>query len=200
MNKTTFSAMELYYTVYFLFGISLICCIIVWNSNLHKDPRFTTLLSLLTALTILFTSFAIIIQLYVFHAQQVVSEIKIYDEMFNDLFNNSIRYFDHNPKMNYLYNEIFKPINYNYKPPTKRYYSEEQQIIRLILQDLSALVYYLQNDKSISQTNVSEIEYKINIFIKDLVSSPIFVENYNNIKNDMMAPTLKEYIQTHFNI
>ena len=104
---TSIKPINLYYFIYFLFGISIISVVIVWNSNLHKNPKFTTLLSLLTALTIFFSSFAIIIQLYTFHAEQLDAEVKIYDKMFTKLFEDSISFFEKNPKMNYLYNEIF---------------------------------------------------------------------------------------------
>ncbi len=200
MVSSNFRNVKLYYTVYFLFGLSFISCIIVWNSNLHKDPRFATLLSLITALTILFTSFAIIIQLYTFHAQQFDSEVQIYDTMFTNLFHDSINYFENNTKMNYYYNEIFRPLNYTYKPPNKRYYTEEQQLTRIILQDLAALIYYLQNDKTISQTDISQVQYKINMFITYLIRSPVFIENYKHLKETLLSPTLRDYIQTHFNI
>jgi uncharacterized membrane protein len=98
------NANELYYTVYFLFGLTIISTIIVWKSNLHRDPRFNTILSLLTALTIFFTSFTIVIQLYTFNAQQSNTEVQIYNTMFINLFHDTINYFDKNPKMNYLCN------------------------------------------------------------------------------------------------
>jgi hypothetical protein len=200
MINTSFSPSELYYTVYFLFGLTFVSCIIVWNSNIHKDPRFSAIVSLLTALTIFFTSFAIIIQLYTFHAQQTDSEIQIYDTMFTNLFHDSIDYFTNNPKMNYYYNEIFRPLNYKYTPTSKRYYTEEQQVTRLILQDLAALIYYLQNDKSISQTETKGVQIKINRFIIDLLRSPVFIENYKQMKPTLMSPLLRKYMETNFNI
>lgn len=195
-----FGARELYYTIYFLFGLSFVSCIIVWNSNLHKDPRFTTILSLLTALTIFFTSFAIIIQLYTFHAQQVDSEIQIYDTMFTNLFRDVENIFKNYPKINYLYDEIFKPINYTYKPPSKRYYTDELKATHIILQDLAALVFFLQNDRNLSQIDSNAIKYKINMIISALVSSPTFLENYRHIKPKLFSPVLRDYIQNNFNV
>jgi hypothetical protein len=200
MRTSSFNASELYYTVYFLFGLTFVSCVIVWNTKIHTDPRFSAIVSLLTALTIFFTSFAIIIQLYTFHAQQTDSEVQIYDTMFTNLFHDSIDYFENNPKMNYYYNQIFRPINYTLTTPSKRYYTEEQQVTRIILQDLSALIYYLQNDKTISQTDISQVQYKINMFISYLIRSPIFIENYKHSKETLLSPTLRDYIQTHFNI
>lgn len=200
MGSFSFSASELYYTVYFLFGITIVSVIIVWNTQIHKDPRFMPIVSLLTALTIFFTSFAIIIQLYTFHAQQTNSEIQMYDTMFTNLFHDSIDYFTNNPKMNYYYNQIFRPINYTLTTPNKRYYTEEQQVTRLMLQDLAALIYYLQNDKAISQTEIDAVEIKVHRFITDLLRSPIFIENYKQMKTTLMSPVLVKYMETNFNI
>jgi hypothetical protein len=200
MGTSYFTASELYYTVYFLFGLTFISCVIVWNTKIHTDPRFSAIVSLLTALTIFFTSFAIIIQLYTFHAQQTDSEVQIYDTMFTNLFHDSIDYFENHPKMNYYYDQIFLPLNYTPTTPTKRYYTEEQQVTRIMLQDLAALIYYLQNDKTISQIDMSQVQYKINMFISYLIRSPVFIENYNHLKETLLSPTLREYIQIHFNI
>ena len=120
MGSFALSSSELYYTVYFLFGFTIVSVIIVWNTKIHKDPRFMPIVSLLTALTIFFTSFSIIIQLYTFHAQQTYSEIQIYDTMFTNLFHDSVDYFENNPKMNYYYNQIFRPINYTLTTPSKK--------------------------------------------------------------------------------
>lgn len=200
MSTSRVSSSELWYTVYFLFAITIISCIIVWNSSIHKDPRFTTILSLLTALTIFFTSFAIIIQLYTFHAQQTDSEIQIYDQMFQQLFEDSIGNFQKQPKLNYYNNEIFKPIGYKYSQPSERLYMEEQQITHLILRDMAAILYYIQNDKSMSQADLMVVKYKFNRFLEDLISSPTFLENYKKIKPTIYSIELRNYIQRKFNI
>jgi hypothetical protein len=200
MFTTNFKAADLWYTVYFLFGLTILIIIVVWNTSIHKNPRFNTIISLLGALTIFFTSFAIIIQLYTFHAQQTDSEIQLYDSMFNKLYEDSIGYFQNNPKMTYYYNEIFKPINYKYSPPSQRYYTEEHQITQLTLRDLAALLYFIQNDKSISTDNLSIIQLKFDKFITDLISSPTFMENYYHLKPNLFSIQLKDYLESNYNI
>ena len=189
---------QLYYTVYFIFGISIICIVVVWNSELHKSMRFANILKLLTALTILFTSFAIILQLYVFHAQHIDTEIQLYDSMFKQLIDYTISYFERNPHMNYLYDQIFRP---NFATnPTKRYYTEEQQIIRVILERLSEIIYYIDNDQSISEININAVKKKTDKFISELLRSSIFVETYKSMKNDILSSNLKKYIGKNFGI
>ena len=200
MRASSFSTTVIYYTIYFLFALTFVVCIIIWNSNLHKNPKFNTLISLLTALTIFFTSFSIIIQIYTFKVQETNSEIQIYDTMFTNLLHDSIDYFKDKPKLNYYYNEIFRPIYYTYKPTSKRYYTEEQQVTRLMLQNLSELIFYLNNDETLSNYDSDIIQTKIDRFIKYLLRSPIFIEHYKQMKQSLLSPALITYMQTNFNI
>ncbi len=200
MPTSNFSTSTIYYSVMFLFTLCIVICTLIWNSKLHTNPKFTTLISLITALTIFFTSFSIIIQLYTFNIQQTNEESKIYDTMFTNLYHDSINYFETNPKMNYYYDEIFRPLHYIYKPANERYYTEEQQVTRLILQNLSELIYYFNNDTTLIEADKLIIGTKINRFVGYLVRSPIFVENYKHLKKTLLYPSLKKYIQTNFHI
>jgi hypothetical protein len=192
---------NIYYIVFLLFMIAIIVVIAVWNSNIHKNPKYRSLLNLLTALTILFSSFAIILQIYTFNASQTDDLIKINEQMFDDLFEAISTYFETNPKMNYYYSEMFRPLNYNETTTTvNRLYTEERQVTSSILQKIASIVYFIENDKSLNPEEKGYIEGKLNKFITNMVNSPIFVENYNNIKLNFVSPSLTEYMQQHFNI
>jgi DNA-binding transcriptional regulator YhcF (GntR family) len=187
--------------VFFLFIIAILVIFGVWHSNLHKNPKYRLLLNLLTALTILFSSFAIILQVYTFNASQADSQIQIYEQMFDDLFTAISTYFETNPKMNYYYSEMFRPLNYNQSATTEhRLYTEEQQVTTSILQKIASIVYFLENDKTLSPSESNDIEEKLDKFIKNMIKSPIFVENYNNIKMNFVSESLSNYMQKHFNI
>lgn len=191
---------EMYYLVFFLFFISLLICILIWNSNLHKSLKYQQFLQLLAALTILFTSFAIIIQLYTFNVSQADTEVQIYETMFNDLIGDTLTYFEKNPKMNYYYNSMFKPLYYQKNKVKKRYYPEEQQITHSMLQKLGSIIYYLQTEQTLDNKTKVDIETKIELFFKNVINSPIFMENYNNIKNRLFSESVKNYLQNKFNI
>ena len=192
---------NIYYIVFLLFIIAVLVIFSVWNSNIHKNPKYRSLLNLLTALTILFSSFAIILQVYTFNASQADSQIQIYEQMFDDLFTAITTYFETNPKMNYYYSEMFRPLNYNETTTTEnRLYTEEQQVTTSILQKIASIVYFLENDKTLSPAESKDIEEKLDKFITNMVKSPIFVENYNNIKLNFVSESLSKYMQQHFNI
>jgi ABC-type multidrug transport system fused ATPase/permease subunit len=191
---------ELYYIIYLLFGISITTIIIVWNSQLHKNPKFKFVLNLVAALTILFTSFAIILQLYTFHAQQQDTEINMYETLFNNLIDRTMNYFEKNPKMNYLYKQMFRPENEPLVNPVKRYKVEEQQMIRSLLNDLSALIYYLETVRTMSKDNQIIIKQKVDIFISLILRSPIFVENFQELKSTLFSIKLVDYFQKNYNI
>ena len=192
--------LNIYYYVLLLFVISIIIIIAVWNSNIHKNAKYKSLLNLLTALSILFSSFAIVVQVYTFNASQTDSQIQIYEQMFDDLFSEITTYFETNPKMNYYYDQMFHPLEYNQSTSVHRLYTEEQQVTTSILQKIASIVYFLENDKTLSSAQSSEIQGKLDKFIKNMVSSPIFVENYNNIKMDFVSESLSDYMSQHYNI
>jgi hypothetical protein len=192
--------LEMYYWVFFLFFITFLIALLVWNSNLHKSLKYQQFLQFLIAITILFTSFAIIIQLYTFTVTQADTEVQIYETMFNDLIGDTLTYFENNPKMNYYYNSMFKPLHYNPDNVKKRYYSEEQQITHSMLQKLGSIVYYLQTEQTLDKKTKLNIETKIELFFKNVINSPIFMENYNNIKSRLFSESVKNYLQNKFNI
>lgn len=193
--------LELYYFVYFIFAMSILVIFFVWHSNLHKDPRFATLLQLVTALTILFTVFAIIIQLFTFNSTQVDTEITLYGTLFDDLMGGTITYFENNPKMTYFYNQMFRPLGYNPNTPVhNRNYANEQQVVHFILQKTDSIIYLLNNDTIMETTNRVNIQNKLNFFYDNFIRSPIFMENYRKIKPQIADLAVTHYLELHYNI
>jgi len=192
----------IYYYVYLLFFICFIISILIWNSQLHKSLKYQQFLQLIIALTIVFTSFAIIIQIFSLTITQNDTEIQLYETLFNSLILDTFSYFENNPKMNYFYNQMFKPLHYNPDIPIKsRDYTGEQQIVHSILTRMSTILYYLETDKIINNSeNKNKIINKLNLFFLNVKSSPIFMENYNNIKDRLFTNSLKNYLKTNFNL
>ena len=191
---------NIYYIIYILFLISILIIIAVLNTNIHKNEKYKSLLQLLTALTILFTSFAIVLQIYTFNAGQTIEQIKIYEQIFDDLFEEITTYFETYPKMNYYYDQMFHPLNYNNKTIVTRYYTEEQQVTSSILQKIASIIYFVENDKTLNQEDKNDVTDKLDKFITSMVKSPIFLENYNNLRKTFISITLKNYMKEHFNI
>lgn len=191
---------NIYYIIYILFLISILIIIAVLNSNIHKNEKYKSLLQLLTALTILFTSFAIVLQIYTFNAGQTIEQIKIYEQIFDDLFEEITTYFETYPKMNYYYDQMFHPLEYRNQNIKKRQYTEEQQVTSSILQKIASIIYFVENDKTLDQLDKNEITEKLNQFVSSMIKSQIFLENYNNLKKTFISIPLKNYMQEHFNI
>jgi DNA-binding transcriptional regulator YhcF (GntR family) len=191
---------NIYYIIFLLFIIAILVIFGVWNSNIHKNPKYRSLLSLLGALTIMFSSFAIILQVYTFNASQADSQIQIYEQMFDDLFAAISTYFETNPKLNYYYNDMFHPLNYNQLSIEQRLYTEEMQVTISILQKIASIVYFIENDKTLSPSELKDIEEKLDKLIRNMVKSHIFVENYKNIKLNFVSESLSNYMHKHYNI
>ena len=192
--------LNIYYIVYILFLISILIIFFVLNSNIHKNEKYKSLLQLLTALTILFTSFAIVLQIYTFNASQATTQITIYEQIFDDLFEEITTYFETYPKMNYYYDQMFHPLNYKNKTIITRQYTEEQQVTSSILQKIASIVYFIENDNTLSPKDENEITEKLDKFITSMIKSPIFLENYNNLRKTFISITLKNYMKEHYNI
>ena len=192
--------LNIYYVIYILFIISILIIFFVLNSHIHKNEKYKSLLQLLTALTILFTSFAIVLQIYTFNASQATTQITIYEQIFDDLFEEITTYFETYPKMNYYYDQMFHPLNYNNKTIVTRYYTEEQQVTSSILQKIASIIYFVENDKTLNQEDKNDVTDKLDKFITSMVKSPIFLENYNNLRKTFISITLKNYMKEHFNI
>ena len=192
--------LNIYYVIYILFIISILIIFFVLNSDIHKNEKYKSLLQLLTALTILFTSFAIVLQIYTFNAGQTIEQIKIYEQIFDDLFEEITTYFETYPKMNYYYDQMFHPLNYKNKTIVTRYYTEEQQVTSSILQKIASIIYFVENDKTLNQEDKNDVTDKLDKFITSMVKSPIFLENYNNLRKTFISITLKKYMKEHFNI
>ena len=191
---------NIYYVIYILFIISILIIVFVLNSNIHKNEKYKSLLQLLTALTILFTSFAIVLQIYTFNASQATTQITIYEQIFDDLFEEITTYFETYPKMIYYYDQMFHPLNYNNKTIVTRQYTEEQQVSGSILQKIASIIYYVENDKTLNQEDKNDVTEKLDKFITSMIKSPIFLENYNNLRKTFISITLKNYMKEHYNI
>ena len=190
----------IYYTFYFLLALMVVIVVVIWHTNLHLSAKYRSMLNLLTALTIMFTSFAIIIQIYTFNATQHDTEIQLYEQLFSSLIIDTMKYFESNPGMNYYYDQMFNPLKINNKSHIKRNYSKEQQVTRIMIQNLSSIVVFLENDKLLNSNIKTNVQTKFDMFIKNIVASPIFLENYNNMKSDLYSINLKNYLQENFNM
>jgi hypothetical protein len=176
--------LEIYYLVYFIFLISILAILLVWNSNLHKNPKFSTILNLIT-----------------FSLTQADKEISLYEDLFDELIGETITTFENDPTMNYFYNQMFRPLHYNPKENNyNRNYSKEQQIVHFILQKTASIVYLLNNDTVMTYVDKESIKQKLESFYKNIIRSHIFIQNYKNIKPQIFNQTLKRYLQVNFNI
>jgi hypothetical protein len=159
------------------------------------------LTQLLMALSILFTSFAIIIQIYGLNKTQTDTIVQLYQQMFGTLLNDVIQEFEKNPDLNYYYNEIFNPLHYNPNQNYKRNYIKEQQITHVMLINISSIIYFLENESSSLNTeDRAEIKGKLLNFLNLVTKSKIFVQNYQNISNNVFSPELRVFMKEHYNL
>ena len=173
------------YTFYILSAVCLIIIIVFLISNkLYKNPKFNILLNLLTALTFVFTSYAIIVQIHTLSATQTDAQVQFYQSIYSNLVDSTMTNFASHDDMTYFYDDIFHPLKYSRKSSKKykRNYSKEQQLTYEITQNIADVLYYLSSyEEHMTTTQSSEVNAKLKLFTDALNQSQIFVENYNNI-------------------
>ena len=69
-----------------------------------------------------------------------------------------------------------------------------------ILQKIASIVYFIETDKTLSQNDADVIEEKLDKFISNMIDSPIFIENYNNVKANFVSTQLGKYMKQHFKL
>jgi hypothetical protein len=168
--------------------LSVLCIIIIIvfliSKSLYKNPKFNILLNLLTALTFVFTSYAIIVQIHTLGVTQTDAQIQFYQSIYSNLIDSTMANFANHVDMTYYYDDIFHPLKYSRNSSTKykRNYSKEQQITYEITQNIANVLYYLSSyGEHMTIIQSKEVNAKLKLFTDALKQSDIFVENYNNI-------------------
>jgi hypothetical protein len=173
------------YTFYILSAVCLIVIIVfLISKSLYKNPKFNILLNLLTALTFVFTSYAIIVQIHTLSATQTDAQVQFYQSIYSNLVDSTMNNFANHEDMTYYYDDIFHPLKYSRKSSKKykRNYSKEQQLTYEITQNIADVLYYLNSyEEHMTITQRNEVNAKLKLFTDALKQSDIFVENYNNI-------------------
>jgi gamma-glutamyl phosphate reductase len=171
------------------------------SKTLYKNSKFNILLNLLTALTFVFTSYAIIVQINTLDATQTDAQIQFYQNIYSKLIDNTMTTFSSQKNMTYFYDDIFHPLNYTRKSSSeyKRNYSAEQQITYEIIQDIADVLYFINSyGGRMSEYQSHEVMVKLKIFTDSLTQSEIFVENYKNV--DPYSIMVRNYFKTKYNM
>jgi hypothetical protein len=191
----------LYNLSYFLYFIVIILLTITyWNTRLGQDAKFQTYIQVLMAGTIIMTVYSVYLQQVTFRETANFNQLNNFDNNFQELLDDTLKFFIDNPDMNYYYEELF----YN----TSEYKEEdrnknlETQYTFIILSRVSNIIYsyYVYGNKfSEKNERIEQSEKTLKNILDSFFNSKIFTNNWESYKGGLATDITKEYIKENFN-
>lgn len=168
-----------------------------WAGHYYRNNKFKTFLTLVTTITSILFSSAIIIQVFNYNHQRSAEEIEKYSELSKIFLDDTITLFIENPEMNYYYEDLLgiKMIDQN----TKRNIILENQISMLIFSRLAKFAVFIQ------QADDPEITKKIDNWLGHIARTFMksdTLKNYwiNEYKPKLSGPASRQYMKDNFNL
>lgn len=168
-----------------------------WFGNYYKHQKFKVFLTVITTITSIVFSTAVIIQVINFNHQSTNEEIDKYDA-YSKLFidDNQQMFVDH-PEMNYFYEDLhgIKPIDEH----TVRNIDLERQMSVLIFGRVAKTAMYIQT------TTDKDLVIKLNTYLKrtmdTYMKSPTLRYYYTNFyKPKLAGPAGRKYIKDNYQL
>lgn len=171
-----------------------------WKTKLHKNPQFIVFINVVIALTIIFTTFSIILQINLFDQTQRNEQNNVCINLFYNLSSEVARFQSHT-NLNYYYIDLMgaKPLT---KLPMNREKVLEQQITSSILARSSDIIYYINEIKRDAYLKeLYEItKNRFNKLMSRFCKSKIFLEHWITYKNTISSQITIDYMKTNFNV
>lgn len=168
-----------------------------WRGNYYRNNKFKILLTLITTVTSIMFSSAIIIQVLNYNNQKATEEIDRYNSLSKVFLDDILETFMEHPEMNYYYDELVgvKTIDKN----TKRNYVLENQISMLIFSKLAKFAIFAQqtHDKDISKKIENWMGHVADTFMKSPTLKYYWINEY---KPKLSGPASRTYMEEHFNL
>jgi len=168
-----------------------------WRGNYYRNNKFKIFLTLITTVTSIMFSSAIIIQVLNYNNQKANEEIDRYNSLSKVFLDDILETFMEHPEMNYYYDELVgvKTIDKN----TKRNYVLENQISMLIFSKLAKFAIFAQqtHDKDISKKIENWMGHVADTFMKSPTLKHYWINEY---KPKLSGPASRTYMEEHFNL
>lgn len=191
----------LYNLSYFLYFIVIILLTITyWNSRLGQDAKFQTYIQVLMAGTIIMTVYSVYLQQVTFRETSRFNQLNNFDNNFQELLDDTLKFFIDNPDMNYYYEELF--YNKSDYKEQDRNKNLETQYTFIILSRVSNIIYsfYVYGNKfSEKNERIEQSEITLKNILDSFFNSKIFNNNWESYKGGLATEITKQYIKENFN-
>ena len=191
----------LYYLSYFLYFVAMILLTVTyWNSRLGQNAKFQTYIQVLMAGTIIMTVYSVYLQQVTFRETTNFNQLNNFDNNFQELLDDTLKFFIDNPDMNYYYEELF--YNKSEYKEEDRNKNLETQYTFIILSRVSNIIYsfYVYGNKfSEKNERIAQSEVTLKNILDSFFGSKIFNENWEKYKKGLATPITRQYIKENFN-
>jgi amino acid transporter len=191
----------LYYFSYFLYFIAIILLSVTyWKSRLGENAKFQTYIQVLMAATIIMTVYSVYLQQVTFRETANFNQLNSFDNNFQQLLDDTLKFFIDHPEMNYYYDELFYNIS-EYKEEDRNKNLETQYTF-IILSRVSNIIYsyYVYGNKFSEKTErIEQSEATLKNILNSFFNSKIFNANWKSYKQGLATDITKQYISENFN-
>jgi len=191
----------LYYLSYFLYFIAIILLTVTyWKTHLGEDAKFQTYIQVLMAGTIIMTVYSVYLQQVTFRETSNFNQLNNFDNNFQELLDDTLKFFIDNPDMNYYYEELF--YNKSDYKEEDRNKNLETQYTFIILSRVSNIIYsfYVYGNKfSEKNDRIEQSEITLKNILDSFFASKIFNNNWKSYKGGLATEITKQYIKENFN-
>lgn len=166
--------------------------IVIFYSDIH--PNFIVTIKFITVFATLISAYTIYLSIDNQQFTIVNTGLNYFNVVFNNINTLTLNYFKDNKKMIYYYNELFLGIS-DYKESDRDIFSERLYTFQL-LSHLDSVINYIDSYKVMNQNNfqVKVTEDKLVLMLKMFFKSKIFVEHWNEFKNNFALDWTKKYV------
>lgn len=168
-----------------------------WLGDYYKKTKFKVLLSVITTVTSVLFSTAVIIQVLNFNHQNVNEEIDKYENLSKYFLDDNVQMFLEHPDMNYYYEELIgiKMIDEN----TVRNIEKERQFSILIFSRMAKTAMYINTTQD--QTLVGPLSIWFKRAIDTYMKSPTLQHYWTTLyKPTLSGPASRLYMKTNYNL
>jgi len=190
--------MKIEVIIIFLFSLVIFFSIIFFISNLHTNQKFRVYLEFLGAVVILFTIFALIIQIKNSKETTIAYSIYFFSNLTKGLIDEPFQLFIENNQIDYYYRQL---VGLDYKIPKVRNRTLENQITMIILSKATSVFYFIETNRDpevIDKKSLEALEERFLKILGTFFKSHIFRENWNIYKKNLSGTPFSEYIEKNF--
>ena len=167
-----------------------------WRGHYYKNNKFKIFLTLITTITSIMFSAAIILQVYNYNHQQTTAQNDHYNSLSKIFLDDTIELFIQHPEMNYYYEDLMgiKAIDNN----TKRNIVLEEQISMLIFSRLAKFAIFIQNSDPQTSSKIEKwMGHVTHTFMKSPTLRYYWIHQY---KPNLSGPASIKYMKDNYNL